>query len=112
MSRWLFGSLCALCLFALTTVEPTRAATAADLGGTCSTDRDCQVGLQCTYVEGVMAGQCAASCNATPACQQRFGEASVCLGADVCARTCDGVKDCPGVDVCNAYGWCESATLE
>ena len=109
MSRWLFLSLCCLCLFAISAAPPARSATAHPLGGSCATDRDCQTDLSCTYVDGVMAGQCAASCNSAASCQERFGDESMCLGADVCARTCDGPSDCPDGNVCNLYGWCESA---
>jgi hypothetical protein len=60
-------------------------------------------------VDGVMAGQCAASCNSGASCQERFGDESMCLGADICARSCEDRSDCPEGNVCNAYGWCESA---
>jgi hypothetical protein len=112
MSRWLFLTLCCFCLVAISAAPPARSATARPLAGACATDRDCQTGLSCTYVEGVMAGQCAAACNSSASCQERFGDESVCLGADVCARTCSAASDCPEGNVCNLYGWCESAPAD
>ena len=109
MSRWLFLSLCALCLIALSAVPPTRAADARPLGGQCATDRDCQADLQCSYVDGVMSGQCTARCSSTPSCQERFGDDSMCLGADICARTCGALSGCADGELCNGYGWCETA---
>ena len=109
MSRWLFLSLCALCLIAVSAVPPSRATNARPLGGSCATDRDCQSGLSCTYVDGVISGQCSASCSSTASCQERFGDDSMCLGADLCARSCSALVSCPEGDVCNAYGWCETA---
>ncbi|MDD9932643.1 MAG: hypothetical protein OXT09_03525 [Myxococcales bacterium] len=107
MSRWLLLSCCVLVLAALAYAEPTRSPTASGLGGSCATDRDCQLGLECAYVAGVIEAQCTASCNATPACQERFGTQSLCLGADLCTRTCEQDTDCPSDTACNTYGWCE-----
>ena len=112
MSRWLFAACCLLCLVSFGFVEPVRSPTARPLGGECDKDRDCQLGMQCTFVAGVIEGQCAASCNSTPSCQERFGEQSLCLGADVCARACTGPQGCPAGSTCNLYGWCESTTAE
>jgi hypothetical protein len=111
MSRWLFAALCALCAAAFGFVEPGRSPTARALGGACAHDRECQLGLQCTFLPDVLEGQCSASCNSTPACQERFGEQSLCLGADVCARACTSLdaQTCPKGSTCNLYGWCESA---
>ena len=109
MSRWLFAVCCALCAAAFGFVEPVRSPTARALGGSCARDRDCQLGLQCTFLPGVLEGQCSASCNSTPACQERFGEQSLCLGADVCARACSGTESCPNGSTCNLYGWCEGS---
>jgi hypothetical protein len=107
MSRWLFAACCVLFLVSFTVAHPTRPPSAHALGGSCDDDRDCQLGLQCTSVAGVMEGQCAASCNSTPSCQERFGEQSLCLGADVCARACTNAQQCPAGSTCNLYGWCE-----
>lgn len=107
MSRWLFAACCALCAAAFGFVEPVRLPTAAGLGGVCAHDRDCQFGLQCTFVPGVLERQCSAGCNATAACQERFGEESLCLGADICARACISSETCPRGSSCNLYGWCE-----
>lgn len=108
MSRWLLPSCCLLVLGAITYMEPRRAPNAHPLGGACISDRQCQLGLSCSYVPQVMEGQCAAPCNSTPACQEHFGSESVCLGADVCARTCRTGTDCPSSGRCNSFGWCES----
>jgi hypothetical protein len=89
-------------------IESRRAPNAHALSGSCVGDRQCQLGLSCTYLPDVMEGQCAAPCNSTPSCQDRFGSQSVCLGADVCARTCQHNRDCPSSDRCNDFGWCES----
>ena len=107
MSRWLLIGCCALVLIAMAYIEPTRAHDAKPLGGRCDSDRDCQADLSCVYVSGVIEGQCSATCNSTAACQERFGSHSVCLGADVCARTCGNDAGCAPGGSCNAYGWCE-----
>ena len=108
MSRWLLLASCLLVLGAIFYMEPRRMPNAQMLGGACLSDRNCQLGLACTYVPGVMEGQCAAACNSTASCQERFGTESLCLGADVCARTCKLASDCPSGDRCNDYGWCET----
>ena len=107
MSRWLFAALCALSAAAFGFVEPVRLPNARGLSGLCAHDRDCQFGLRCTFVPGVLEGQCSASCNSTAACQEHFGEASLCLGADICTRACTAPQSCPSGTTCNAYGWCE-----
>jgi hypothetical protein len=107
MSRWLLISCCLLVLTAVAYIEPTRAHDARPLGGQCATGRDCQLGLTCVDQAGVMEGQCSASCNSTPSCQERFGTESMCIGADICARTCSNDAGCSPGASCNAYGWCE-----
>jgi hypothetical protein len=107
MNRWLLVSCCALVLTAIAYIEPTRAHDAKALGGDCASDRDCQLGLSCLHIAGVLEGQCSATCNATASCQERFGGESMCLGADVCARTCGNDAGCSTGGSCNAYGWCE-----
>lgn len=109
MSRWLFAACCLLCLLSFGFVEPARSLRAHALGGDCSKDRDCQLGLTCAFIDGVIAGQCTAECNATASCQERFGEESLCLGADICARACKSDQSCPTGSICNSYGWCEGA---
>jgi len=107
MGRWLLLSACLFVLGALTHHDATRAPDAKQLGGACSGTHDCRKGTTCLDVEGVMTGQCSTACNASEACQQQFGGDSICLGADVCARTCGAASDCPAETVCNPYGWCE-----
>jgi len=107
MSRWLLVSCCVLVLSAIAYIEPTRAHDAKPLGGHCDSDRDCQLGLDCMFVAGVIEGQCSATCNSTASCQERFGSESMCLGADVCTRTCGNDAGCAAGGSCNAYGWCE-----
>ena len=94
MSRWLFAACCVLSAAAFGFVEPSRSPSARSLGGNCANDRDCQLGLHCAFVEGVIAGQCTATCNSTPACQEHYGEQSLCLGADLCARACTSPQSC------------------
>ncbi len=108
MSRWLFLSSCLLVLGAVAYAsEPTRRPDARDLGAACERTEECQVGLRCGEGDNVLAAQCSASCNESMFCQERFGSASVCLGADLCARTCSTNAECPADTACNAYGWCE-----
>jgi hypothetical protein len=95
-------------LVAVSNIEPRRQPDARPLGGSCQIDLECQVGLECAHVSGVMKGQCAASCNAEASCQERFGSASMCLGADLCARTCQADAECPSGSRCNDYRWCEA----
>lgn len=108
MSRWLLLSCCLVVLSAIAYIGPTRAHDARGLSGKCASDRDCQQGLSCTFDSGVLEGQCAASCNATASCHERFGSQSVCLGVDLCARSCSKDAECPTGTACNAYHWCES----
>jgi hypothetical protein len=107
MSRWLLLSCCVLVLAAVSNIEARRLPNARALGGQCLSDSECQTGLRCTHVTDVMDGQCAAPCNSTPWCQERFGSESLCLGADVCARTCKADADCAAGAHCNGYHWCE-----
>jgi hypothetical protein len=107
MGRWLSLSACLFVVGALTYSDATRAPDAKHLGGACSSTHECRKGTTCLELEGVMNGQCSAACNASDACQQRFGAGSICIGADVCARTCQTTSDCPASTACNAYGWCE-----
>ena len=107
MSRWLLLACCIVVLSAVAHIGPTRAHDARELGGQCGSDRDCQPGLQCLFESGVLEGQCSASCNATASCQERFGAQSVCLGVDICARSCTKDADCPAQSGCNVYNWCE-----
>ena len=107
MSRWLLLCGALLVLLALTALEPSRAPNAGPLGAACETDGACQHRLECVDIGGVVEGQCAASCNSSASCQERFGRDSVCLGADVCARTCRLDVDCSGGARCNRWGWCE-----
>jgi hypothetical protein len=107
MGRWLLLSSCLFVVGALTYSDATRAPNAKQLGGACSSTHDCRKGTTCVEVAGVMSGQCSAACNATDACQQQFGTAALCLGADVCARTCEASSECPSGTACNSYGWCE-----
>lgn len=112
MSRWLFLSSCLLVLGAVAyAAEPTRRPDAKDLGAACESTQQCQAGLRCGD-EDVIPAQCSATCNDTSSCQERFGAASICLGADLCARTCGTNAECPGDTQCNAYGWCERARGE
>lgn len=108
MSRWLLLACCSLLfLGAVSHLGAARSPEARALGGSCVSDRDCQHGLSCTFEAGVMNGQCASACSSTDSCQDRFGTHSMCLGADLCARTCSSQADCPAETACNGYGWCE-----
>lgn len=106
MSRWLLLSLSVLILGTVAHLGAVRSPTAQPLGGSCVSDRDCQMDLECANVVGVIEGQCSASCNSSESCTDRFGD-SMCLGADLCARNCDESNPCPDGITCNAYGWCE-----
>ena len=108
MSRWLFVFCCGLLLVAGSYLGRGRSAAARELGGLCSSDSDCQVGLTCAQVPGVMEGQCSAFCNSNALCEERFGSASMCVGADLCARTCGTQAECPQGSGCNAFGWCDA----
>jgi hypothetical protein len=107
MARWLL--LCALVLvaFVLGYRAVTRASDAQPLGGVCDSTYECQVGTRCVAMDGVIDGQCSATCNSDASCSDLFGAAAMCLGADVCARTCESAADCPSGTACNRYGWCE-----
>lgn len=107
MGRWFLLGACLVVVSALGFSDATRASQAKPLGGTCSSTYDCQKGTTCVEIEGVLNGQCSAACNGDEACHEPFGRASMCLGADVCARSCEQQSDCPEDTRCNAYGWCE-----
>jgi len=106
MSRWLLLSLSVMILGAVVQLRTVRSPDAKPLGGACLSDSECQLDLQCSNLVGVIEGQCSATCNSSESCTDRFGS-SMCLGADLCARTCDANNPCPDSTVCNAYGWCE-----
>jgi hypothetical protein len=107
MGRWFLLTACLFVVSALTYSDASRARDAAQLGGACSSTHACQKGTTCMDVDGVFSGQCSAACNESSSCQQQFGAAAICLGADVCARTCQASSECPSGTQCNAYGWCE-----
>jgi hypothetical protein len=109
MGRWflVFGCLFVLGSLAYSDATRARATDARTLGGSCQSTHECKAGTSCIELEGVLRGQCSVNCNSSAACQAQFGAASLCLGADVCARTCDAAADCPENTACNAYGWCE-----
>lgn len=110
MGRFLLLSSAVILLGALSLLDdpnPTRAPDARPLGGICEGTRECRLGTRCIDSDGVLAGQCSASCAANSACQQAFGLDTMCLGADLCARACDKPSDCPSGTICNDYGWCE-----
>ena len=109
MGRWLLLCFSVLVLAAVgfASNEPARAPDARDLGGLCEETRECRSGSRCVDQTGVMEGQCSATCSESLSCQSAFGGKSLCLGADLCARTCADSGDCPAGTECNAYGWCE-----
>jgi len=108
MARWLFiGSLLFTSLVAVGYRDVKRAPDAKPLGGVCESTHECRWGTSCMEIEGVLRGQCSASCNADAGCTASFGGHSLCLGADVCARSCRSAAECPAETRCNAYGWCE-----
>lgn len=108
MARWLLLSSSLLVLGALAVVGPiSRAPDAAALGGSCEATRECREGLDCVDREGVIEGQCSATCSDSSSCRAKFGDAALCLGADLCAQTCARASDCPSGTNCNVYGWCE-----
>lgn len=112
MGRWLMLSSCFFMLGSFTYGDATRAPDAKSLGGACASTHDCQKGTTCLGVDTVMGGQCSTGCNAAEACQQRFGDRALCIGADVCALGCSSSRECPAETVCNIYGWCERPRSE
>jgi hypothetical protein len=110
MGRWLLLSSSLLVLGALTALGPvSRDPDAHALGGGCQATRECREGLSCVDRDGVIEGQCSATCSESSSCQAEFGAAALCLGADLCARSCARASDCPSGTDCNVYGWCERA---
>jgi hypothetical protein len=107
MGRWFFAAVCLVVVGALGFSDATRAEHPQPLGGICESTHDCQKGTTCQEIDGVLNGQCSASCNGDDACREPFGRDSLCLGADVCARSCEQNADCPEGTRCNAYRWCE-----
>jgi hypothetical protein len=112
MSRWLFVFCCGLLLVVGSYSERGRSAEARGLAGQCTSDRDCQAGLTCAQVPGVMEGQCSSFCNSSETCEERFGSASMCVGADLCARSCATQAECPEGSTCNAFGWCDAELVD
>ena len=108
MGRLLLLSSSVLVLAAVALIGPqSRAPHAHGLGGACDVTRDCVEGLRCVDSDGVIEGQCSAPCSDSSSCQNRFGAQAMCLGADLCARSCARTADCPSGTDCNVYGWCE-----
>jgi hypothetical protein len=107
MARWLMLSSCLFVIGAVTYNDATRAPDARPLGGACETTHECRKGTICTESDGVMKGQCSAACNSGAVCEAEFGGTSICLAADLCARSCQNDAQCPGGTECNNYGWCE-----
>jgi len=107
-ARWLLiGSLLLTTLVAVGYRDVNRAPDAKPLGAACESTHECRWATSCIEVEGVLRGQCSASCNENASCTEAFGGNSLCLGADVCARSCRSSAECPVQTRCNAYGWCE-----
>lgn len=109
MGRWLLFSFSVLVLGAVGFINkaPARAPDARGLGGVCEETRECRTGSRCVEHLGVMEGQCSATCSESLSCQSSFGGNALCLGADLCARTCADSSECPEGTECNTYGWCE-----
>jgi hypothetical protein len=110
MARWLAAVSMLLAVVTVGMREVRRAPDAKPLGGTCESTHGCQQGTRCVEQDGVLTGQCSASCSDNLACSERFGAAVLCLGVDLCARACAAEDQCPDDTHCNAYGWCERAT--
>jgi len=109
MGRWLFLASCLAILAVLLVASPAlRPSGRAQLSDRCDSSFDCQRGLSCSDDEGVLAGQCAASCSTDGSCQERFGQLSMCIGIDQCVRACDDAGICPSGTACNGHGWCEA----
>lgn len=107
MARWIVLSSFVVAIVTVGLRDGQRAADAKTLGGVCESTHGCQSGTRCVEQDGVMVGQCSASCSDDSGCTQQFGGAVLCLGADLCARACGDAADCPQGTQCNAYGWCE-----
>ena len=115
MARWLLIGSCLLTTLVAVgyrDVQRQRAPDAKPLGAICENTHECRWGTSCMEVEGVMRGQCSASCNANVRCTESFGGNSLCLGADVCARTCRSSAECPSQMRCNASRWCARPEVE
>jgi hypothetical protein len=106
MARWMAVGTFLVAIVTVGLRDGQRAADANGLGGVCESTRGCSQGTRCVDQEGVMAGQCSTSCSDDTACS-KLGGAVLCLGADLCARACGDMADCPSGTQCNAYGWCE-----
>jgi hypothetical protein len=78
------------------------------VGQPCETSDDCEDGLNCRLDETdyIAHKQCTASCFAEEECTDRFGEDTMCIGANICTLTCDTDADCPEKSVCSEFGWC------
>jgi hypothetical protein len=107
MARWLLLGSCLLVIGAVTYSDATRAPDAQPLGGVCESTHECRKGTTCVETEGVVNGQCSASCNSNALCDAQFGSVSICLASDLCVRACQAADQCPDGTACNAYGWCE-----
>jgi len=112
MARWMMACMFALGVVTIGVRDTYRATDAQSLGGLCESTHACQDGMRCVDAEGVMEGQCSSSCSDTSACTAQFGQAVLCLGADLCARACAEASDCPQGTRCNVYGWCERSHID
>jgi hypothetical protein len=111
MSRWLVLFGCVVVVFSLAYIEPRPHGGVAVLGAACERTTDCQYGMRCAAVVEDAPEQCTASCSDAETCQEQFGSAAMCTGADACVRTCSANIDCGGDGQCNDYGWCERKSV-
>lgn len=78
------------------------------LGATCSSSSECGDGLMCrtSAPDGILMGQCTASCSSSASCRSRFGEHSFCIGAGLCVAECSRTEECPAFTECSSFDWC------
>ncbi len=78
------------------------------VGQPCETSADCEDGLNCHLdtTDYIAHKQCTASCFAEEECTDRFGDDTMCIGANICTLTCETDADCPEKSKCSEFGWC------
>ena len=79
------------------------------LGGTCTSDSDCQTSVYCELLGPPLEGQCTSPCVLSNAekCPILYGPDAVCIAEGYCVLSCLSSSECPNGTICNDDLWCD-----